>query len=169
MKSKKLRSFALILVALTALLYSGCTPTAEKPADKPAETKTEISNPMVEQTSLAAIKDAIGFTFETLPAGITDLKYFTIADNLAQADFTLNGISYTVRKGDALIDNVAGVYSEFKNGETKSNASGAAVLYQSNPDGMGLATWTQGAFVYSVYCKTGFALAAMETIVNGVS
>lgn len=169
MKSKKLRSFALILVALTALLYSGCTPTAEKPADKPAETKTEISNPMVEQTSLAAIKDAIGFTFETLPAGITDLKYFTIADNLAQADFTLNGISYTVRKGDALIDNVAGVYTEFKIGETKANSTGATVLYQSNPDGMGLATWTQGAFVYSVYCETGFETTGMEVVVNGVA
>lgn len=173
MKSKKRLLVTLILVALTALLFAGCTPAAEKPADKPAETstdsKTEIPNPMVEQASLAAIKDALGFTFETLPAGITDVKYFTIADNLAQADFTLNGVSYTVRKGDALIDNVAGVYTEFKNSETKANSSGATVLFQSNPDGMGLATWTQGAFVFSVYCETGFELSGMEVVVNGVS
>jgi len=172
MKSKKLLLVTLILVSLTALGFSGCTPAAEKPADKPAETstdsKTELPNPMVEQASTVAIKDAIGFTFETLPTGITDVKYFTISDNLAQADFTLNSVSYTVRKGDAIIDNVAGVYTDFQSGETKANASGAPVLYQTNPDGMGLATWTQGAFVYSVYCETGFDLAGMEAVVNGV-
>ena len=169
MKSKKFLLVTLILVSFTALGFSGCTPAAEKPADKPAESKTELPNPMVEQASLSAIKDAIGFTFETLPAGITDVKYFTISDNLAQANFTLNGVSYTVRKGDALIDNIAGVYTDFQNGETKTNSTGAAVLYQSNPDGMGLATWTQGAFVYSVYCESGFDLAGMEVVVNGVS
>jgi hypothetical protein len=169
MKSKKILLVTLILVSLTALSFSGCTPAAEKPADKPAESKTELSNPMVEQTSLDAIKTAIGFTFETLPTSITDVKYFTISDNLAQADFILNRVSYTVRKGDALIDNVAGVYTDFQSGETKANSTGAAVLYQSNPDGMGLATWTQGAFVYSVYCETGFDLAGMEAVVNGVS
>lgn len=169
MKSKKFLLVTLILVSFTALGFSGCTPAAEKPADKPAESKTELPNPMVEQASTAAIKEAIGFTFDSLPAGITDVKYFTISDDVAQADFTLNSVSYTVRKGDALIDNIAGVYTDFQSGETKANTSGAAVLYQTNPDGMGLATWTQGAFVYSVYCETGFELAGMEVVVNGVS
>lgn len=165
MKSKKRRLFTLILVALTALLFAGCTPAAEKKDDS----KTEIPNPMVEQASLAAIKDTIGFTFETLPTGITNVKYYTISDNLAQADFTLNGVNYTVRKADAGVDNVAGVYTEFKNGQTKTAPSGAVVLYQNNDDGMGLATWTQGAFVYSVYCESGFDLAGMEAVVNAVS
>ena len=165
MKSKKRLLVSLILVSLTALLFSGCSPAAEKKADS----KTELPNPMVEQASLAAIKDAIGFTFSTLPTGITDVKYYTIADNLAQADFTLNGVNYTVRKADATIDNVSGVYTEFKNSQTKTSPSGATVLYQYNDDGMGLATWTQGAFVYSVYCETGFDLNAMEAVVNSVS
>ena len=169
MKSKKILLVTLILVSLTALSFSGCTPAAEKPADKPAESKTELPNPMVEQASTAAIKEAIGFTFETLPAGITDVKYFTISDDVAQADFTLNGVSYTVRKGDALIDNIAGVYTDFQSGETKANTSGAAVLYQTNPDGMGLATWKTDKYTYSVYCETGFNLAGMEAVVNGVS
>jgi len=169
MKSKKILLVTLILVSLTALGFSGCTPASEKPADKPAESKTELPNPMVEQASTAAIKEAIGFTFETLPADIADVKYFTISDDVAQADFTLNGVSYIVRKGDALIDNIAGVFTDFQSGETKANASGAPVLYQTNPDGMGLATWTQGAFVYSVYCETGFDLAKIENVVNTVS
>ncbi len=165
MKSKKILLITLILVSLTTLLFSGCTPAAEK-KDEP---KTELPNPMVEQASSEAIKDAIGFSFDSLPAGISDVKYFSISDEIAQANFTLNGVSYTVRKGDALIENIAGVYTEFKNGETKTSASSAAVLYQSNPDGMGLASWTQGAFVYSVYCETGFELTGMEAVVNGVS
>lgn len=164
MKSKKFLLVTLFLVALTVLLFSGCTP-----AEKKEETKTEIPNPMVEQASTAAIKEAIGFTFETLPAGITDVKYFTISDNLAQADFTLNGVSYTVRKGDAIIEDIAGVYTNFQNGETKTNATGAAVLYQSNPDGMGLATWKTDKYTYSVYCESGFDLTGMEVVVNGVS
>lgn len=165
MKSKKILLVSLILVSLTALLFTGCTPAAEK-KDEP---KTELPNPMVEQASLAAIKDAIGFTFETLPTDIPDVKYFTISDDIAQADFTLNGVSYTVRKGDVMIDNIAGVYTEFKSGETKANSAGIAVLYQTNPDGMGLATWKTDKYTYSVYCETGFNLAGMEAVVNGVS
>ncbi|MEL7661490.1 MAG: hypothetical protein BI182_05780 [Acetobacterium sp. MES1] len=165
MKSKKLLLFPLILVSLTVLLFTGCTPAAEKKDDS----KTELPNPMVEQASSEAIKDAIGFTFETLPAGITDVKYFTISDDIAQANFTLGGVNYTVRKGDVMIDNIAGVYTEFQSGETKANASGIPVLYQTNPDGMGLATWKTDKYTYSVYCETGFDLAGMEVVVNGVS
>ncbi|KAF5090594.1 hypothetical protein DSECCO2_16600 [anaerobic digester metagenome] len=165
MKSKKLLLFSLILVSLTVLLFTGCTPAAEKKDDS----KTELPNPMVEQTSSEAIKDAIGFTFETLPTGINDVKYFTISDDIAQANFTLDGVSYTVRKGDVMIDNITGVYTEFQSGETKANASGIPVLYQTNPDGMGLATWKTDKYTYSVYCETGFDLAGMEKVVNTVS
>lgn len=165
MKSNKILLATLILVSLTALLFAGCTPAAEKKDDS----KTELPNPMVEQASLAAIKDTIGFTFETLPTGISDVKYFTISDDVAQADFALNAVSYTVRKGDAMIDNIAGVYTDFQSGETKANTSGIPVLYQTNPDGMGLATWTTDKYTYSVYCESGFDLAGMEVVVNGVS
>lgn len=174
MKSKKIILVTLILVSLTALSFSGCTKTAEKPAENSTDTKkenttTSLPNPMVERASTAEIKDALGFTFDSLPTTITDVKYFTISDNLAQADFTSNGVNYTVRKADATIDDVAGVYTEFKNGQTKTTPTGAVVLYKNNDDGMGLATWTAGAFVYSVYCETGFDLASMEAIVNAVS
>ena len=54
MKSKKFLLLPLFLVALTVLLFSGCTP-----AEKKEETKTEIPNPMVEQASTAAIKEAL--------------------------------------------------------------------------------------------------------------
>lgn len=164
MKSKKIILASLILVSLTALLFTGCTPAAEKKDDS----KTEIPNPMVEYASSEAIKDAIGFSFESLPAGITNVKYFTIADNLAQADFTLGGVTYTVRKTDPEVENWSGVYRAFDNGQTKTNLSGAEVLFQYD-DGAGLATWSTGNYNFSVYCAEGFDLAGMEVVVDGVS
>jgi len=164
MKSKKIIFVSLILISLTALLFTGCTPAAEKKDDS----KTEIPNPMVEQASLEAIKEAIGFSFESLPTGITDVKYFTIADNLAQADFTLDGVAYTARKADSGMENWSGVYRAFDNGQTKTNLSGAEVLFQYD-DGAGLATWSTGNYNFSVYCAEGFNLAGMEAIVDAVS
>lgn len=165
MKSKKLILASLILVSLTALLFTGCTPAAEKKDDS----KTEIPNPMVEYASSEAIKDAIGFSFESLPAGITDVKYFTIADNLAQADFTLNGVAYTVRKADPEVENWSGVYRKFENGQTKTSGSGQAVFYQYDQAIAGLATWSTGNYNFSVYCAEGFDLSGMEVVVDGVS
>ena len=164
MKSKKIIFVSLILISLTALLFTGCTPAAEKKDDS----KTEIPNPMVEQPSLEAIKEAIGFSFESLPTGITDVKYFTIADNLAQADFTLDGVTYTARKTDSGMENIAGVYTQFSNSQTKTTTAGAAVLFQYDEGKAGLATWTAGTYGYSVYCEDGFDLAGMEVVVNGV-
>ena len=170
MKSKKQLLVTVILVSLTALSFSGCTSSStNKAADTTDDTKTQLPNPMTQQTSTAAIKDAIGFTFDSLPSDITDVRYYTISDNLAEADFIANGVSYTARKGDAIIANVSGVYTNFQNGETKTSPSGAAVMYQSNPDGMGLATWATDDYVYSVYCESGYDTAEMEAVVNGVS
>lgn len=173
MKSNQRLLITLILVSLTALSFSGCSGTVQQPSQQPVEpttsTKPEIPNPMTERASLLEIQDAIGFTFDTLPENATDVKYFTIADNLAQADLTVTGVSYTVRKGDNSIENVSGVYNSFKSSETKPNAAGAVVLYQTNLDGTGLATWSAGNYVYSVYCESGYDFNAMTGIVNGVS
>ncbi|AFA49422.1 hypothetical protein [Acetobacterium woodii] len=169
MKSKKQLFVTIILVSLTALSFSGCTSASNKAANSTGDPKTQLPNPMAQQTSTAAIKDAIGFTFDSLPSDITDVRYYTISDNLAEADFIANGVSYTVRKGAAVIANVSGVYTNFQSGETKTTPSGAAVMYQSNPDGMGLATWATDDYVYSVYCESGYDGAEMEAVVNGVS
>ncbi|WP_026396123.1 hypothetical protein [Acetobacterium malicum] len=174
MKSKKILIVPLVLVSLTVFTFSGCSKPAEKPADTTTDdTKTEnvesMPNPVVERTSSEEVSAAIGFTFESLPADITDVKYSTISNNLAQVTFTSNGVNYTARKADPNIDNVSGVYTAFKNGETRTTASGTAVIFQSNDDGMGLATWKTDNFIYSVYCESGFDAAAMEAIVNSIS
>lgn len=174
MKSKKNLFIPLVLVSLTVFTFSGCSKPAENTAKTTTDgTKTEnvesMPNPVVERASSEEINAAIGFTFESLPANITDVKYSTISNNLAQVTFTSDGVVYTVRKADPNIDNVSGVYTDFKHGETKTNPSGIAVIYQNNDDGMGLAVWKTDNFIYSVYCQTGFNAAAMEAIVNAVS
>ena len=174
MKSKKNLLIPLVLVSLTVFTFSGCAKPAENTAKTTTDdTKTEnvesMPNPVVERASSEEISAAIGFTFESLPADITDVKYSTISTNLAQVVFTANGVNYTVRKADPNIDNVSGVYTDFNHGETKTNPSGIAVIYQNNDTGMGLATWKTDSFIYSVYCEAGFDAAAMEAIVNAIS
>jgi hypothetical protein len=174
MKSNKCLLITLILVSLAAFSLSGCSGNIQQPSTQPTQpnstsTKPEVPNPMSEWASLSEIQEAIGFTFDSLPENATDVKYYTIADNLAQADLTSNGVKYTVRKGASSITNVSGVYTSFKSSETKPNAAGAIVLYQTNLDGTGLATWAAGNYLYSVYCESGYDFNAMESIVNGVS
>lgn len=160
MKSKKILSVVLILVSLTIIMFSGCTKTTEK--------STSLPNPMVEKASTAEIKDTLGFTFDSLPANITDVKYYTISDNLAQVDFTSNGIEYTVRKAENAGADISGVYNELPNTQTIANSAGNDVLYKSDDNGMGLATWNAGNDTYSVFCDTGFDLTAMQAVVDAV-
>lgn len=174
MNSKKFLIVPLVLVSLTIFTFSGCSKPAENTADTPTDdTQTEnvesMPNPVVERASSEEVSAAIGFTFDSLPADITDVKFSTISDNLAQVTFTANGVNYTVRKANPDIDNISGVYTSFKNGETRTTASDVAVIFQNNDDGMGLATWKTDSFIYSVYCESGFDVAAMEAIVNAVS
>lgn len=174
MKSKKILLIPLVLVSLTVFTFSGCSKPAENTTNPPTDdTKTEnvesIPNPVTERASSEEVSAAIGFTFDALPADIATVKYSTIADNLAQVTFTANGVNYTVRKADPNIDNVSGVYTDFKHGESKAHPSGTAVIYKNNDDGMGLATWKTDSFIYSVYCDSGYDAAAMEAIVNGIS
>lgn len=174
MNSKKFLIVPLVLVSLTIFTFSGCSKPAENTADTPTDdTQTEnvesMPNPVVERASSEEVSAAIGFTFDSLPADITDVSYSTISDNLAQVTFTANGVNYTVRKANPDIDNVSGVYTSFKNGETRTTASDVTVIFQNNDDGMGLATWKTDSFIYSVYCESGFDVAAMEAIVNAVS
>lgn len=175
MKSKNNLLLSLVVVSLTTVLtFSGCSKPAENTADTTTDdTKTEnidtMPNPVVERASSEEVNAALGFTFESLPENITDVKYSTISNNLAQVTFTSSNVNYTVRKANPDIDNVSGVYTPFKNGETRTTASGAAAIFQSNDNGMGLATWKTDRFIYSVYCESGFDVAAMEAIVNAIS
>jgi len=169
MKSKKIVVVVLILSALMAISFSGCAKTDKNTTGSTTKNSTEIPNPMVERESTTEIKDALDFTFDSLPTDISSIKYFTIDDTIAQADFTSNGVAYTVRKAAATVDNIAGVYTEFSDSQTITNSTGIDVLYKYNEGAEGLALWTSGAFIYSVFCESGFDSTAMQSIVAAVS
>ena len=173
MKSKKIIVVVLILSALMAISFSGCAKTDKNTTGSTTanttQNTTEIPNPMVEKASTAEIKNALDFTFDSLPTDISSIKYFTIDDTIAQADFTSNGVAYTVRKAAATVDNIAGVYTEFSGSQTIANSTGIDVSYKYNDGAEGLALWTSGAFIYSVFCESGFDSTAMHSIVDPVS
>ena len=154
MKSKKM--LLLVLVLLAALGLSGCG------------NSTEMKNPMVERSSLAEIQTALGFTFDNLPNNITSLKLYTIADTTAQADFTLDNVSYTARKAPLTATDISGVYDKFAETRTVPNADGIPVLYQYNPGEAGLATWSANDFTYSLYCPAGFSNTLMQGVVDQI-
>lgn len=156
MKSKKMLLFVLVLLTVTALSFSGCGKT------------DEVVNPMVEKASLAEIQTALGFTFDSLPNNITNLKLYTVSNTIAQADFTLDNINYTARKAKLITDDISGVYVKFDETRTVANANGELVLYQFNSGAEGLATWSNEEFTYSVYCPSDFSNSLMEGVVDQI-
>jgi|LGOV01.1.fsa_nt_gb hypothetical protein len=160
MKSKKTVFLTLIFVGLVSLSLVGCT---QKDDDS-----SQLPNPMISQPTLADIQTAIGFTFDTLPTDVTDLKLYTIGDTLAQADFTSNKIVYTARKSSDTTEDISGVYIKFSNGETLTNATGDSVLYEYNDNAEGLATWKSGKHLCTLYCPTDFNLDSMTQIVDSI-
>lgn len=169
MEPKKIVVAVLMLIFIAGLGFFGYSKIATPSGNKTAEKSTELPNPMTERASVEEIQTALGFTFTALPANTTDLKYFTIDSTIAQADFTLDGVNYTVRKAKATTDNIAGVYTQFGSSQTLANSAGNDVLYQYNDSSEGLATWSVGDYVYSVFCASGAQLDTLQSIVNTVS
>ena len=111
------RKGILLAIALTALLAAGCgskkepAKTSEAETSAPAETATatepeagnqELPNPMVEVEDVLAF-EAIGVHM-VLPEGAEDTSFFIINQEVADAQFTLDGVAYTYRASDTAED-----------------------------------------------------------------
>jgi len=169
MEPKKIVVAVLMLIFIAGLGFFGYSKIANPSGNRATEKSTTLPNPMVERASVDEIQTALGFTFTALPANMTDPKYFTIDNTIAEADFTSDGTAYTVRKAKATTDNIAGVYTQFGSSQTIASSAGNDVLYQYNDSSEGLATWSTGDFCYSVFCESGAQLNALQSIVNAVS
>ena len=121
------RKGILLTIALTALLAAGCgggqkepVKTSEAETSAPAETGTtaetgtepqELPNPMVE------VKDVLAFetigVHMVLPEGAEDTSFFIINQEVADAQFTLDGVAYTYRASDTAED-FAGISSALR-------------------------------------------------------
>jgi len=169
MEPKKIVVVVLMLIFIAGLGFFGFSKIANPSGNKAAENSTELPNPMVERASTDEIRDTLGFTFNSLPSNTSDIKYFTIDNTIAEADFTADGVTYTVRKAEANAGDITGVYTEFTNSQTIASSAGIDVLYKYNEGSEGLATWTAGDYVYSAFCESDARLDAMQSIVNAVS
>ena len=118
------RKGILLAIALTALLAAGCgskkepAKTSEAETSASAETATEpeagnqeLPNPMVEVEDVLAF-EAIGVHM-VLPEGAEDTSFFIINQEVADAQFTLDGVAYTYRASDTAED-FAGIFERFK-------------------------------------------------------
>lgn len=72
-----------------------------------------VVNPMVEYNSLEEINEKIGVNIVSPGVmGKTDEKYFVVADQLAEYDFSLNGYEYTIRGAKITDQDISGIYDD---------------------------------------------------------
>ena len=162
------RKGILLTIALTALLAAGCgggqkepVKTSEAETSAPAETGTtaetgtepqELPNPMVE------VKDVLAFetigVHMVLPEGAEDTSFFIINQEVADAQFTLDGVAYTYRASDTAED-FAGIFERFKDEAITQNydygETSLEVLIKTTDSGGRLASWEWGSTKYTLY------------------
>ena len=161
------RKGILLAVALTALLAAGCggkkepVKTSEAETSAPAETGTraesgtatqELPNPMAEVKDVLAF-EAIGVHM-VLPEGAEDTSFFIINQEVADAQFTLDGVAYTYRASDTAED-FAGIFERFKDEAISRNydygETSLEVLIKTTDSGGRLASWEWGSTKYTLY------------------
>lgn len=162
------RKGILLAVALTALLAAGCRGGQKEPAkaseaetsapaetDTTAETETgsqELPNPMTEVKDVLAF-EAIGVHM-VLPEGAEDASFFIINQEVADAQFTLDGVAYTYRASDTAED-FAGIFERFKDETITQNYdygdTSLEVLIKTTDSGGRLASWEWGSTKYTLY------------------
>ena len=161
------RKGILLAVALTALLAAGCGgkkepgKTSEAETSAPAETGTraesgtatqELPNPMAEVKDVLAF-EAIGVHM-VLPEGAEDTSFFIINQEVADAQFTLDGVAYTYRASDTAED-FAGIFERFKDEAIAQNydygETSLEVLIKTTDSGGRLTSWEWGSTKYTLY------------------
>ena len=161
------RKGILLAIALTALLAAGCgskkepVKTSEAETSAPAETGTraesgtatqELPNPMAEVKDVLAF-EAIGVHM-VLPEGAEDTSFFIINQEVADAQFTLDGVAYTYRASDTAED-FAGIFERFKDEAITQNydygETSLEVLIKTTDSGGRLASWEWGSTKYTLY------------------
>lgn len=161
------RTKILLAITLTALLAAGCggkkepVKTSEAETSAPAQTGTtaesgteaqELPNPMVE------VKDVLAFetigVHMVLPEKAENASFFIINQEVADAQFTLDGVAYTYRASDTAED-FAGIFERFKDEVISQNydygETSLEVLIKTTDSGGRLAAWEWGSTKYTLY------------------
>lgn len=170
MKRKRILISLIVLGSVLLLGFTGCTKN-EAPVESKDTEKTQttgVPNPMEEKKTTQEISETLGYTFDSLPSDITDVKYFVLNKEMAQADFKKDGLEYSVRKTKETTDDISGLYTTLEKEETIVDSHGRSVIYKYTENEGGIAFWTSEGYSFSVFCRSGFNLTAVEGIVEEV-
>lgn len=129
----RLLVLAVLLIGLLAAVLCGCGDKADE---------QQIANPMHEATEQELL-DQTGLSF-AIPAEASDVTYAyfdTEPQKLAQAEYIMNGVTYTVRaQASAEAEDISGYYLDWDHTESTTVGTCDAEL-RYNDDGKGYVTW----------------------------
>ncbi len=117
----------------------------------------QLPNPIKTHGSAEDIEAILGFTVNPLPES-ENIRFSTISNDIAQVDFTLNGIDFTLRANDEEGD-FSGVYTSVESEKTEdfrlSDNTSISVLNKSLTDGNSLIFWSnpEKTVHYSLYIE----------------
>lgn len=117
-----------IFIALLSLIFLISLTACSISINQTGSENTQIANPMVAKESLEEINSAIGSSIVKPSEDVTNERFYLISDSIGEYDFTLNGISYTLRVAQTE-DDISGIYV----GNTtigKTIGEGMAVCYE---------------------------------------
>lgn len=109
--------FAICLVVMC--IFTGCKAPEEAPVEEPAAT---MVNPMVE-TDADGLMEQLGLRLNC-PENAENVKYFVIAGNLGEMQFTMDGVKLSARiQPAAEYTDISGMYYDFETEEEISIGS----------------------------------------------
>lgn len=135
---------------------------------------TQIANPFVGCDDFTAAAEIAGFEISVPEAvdGYPNRTIQAIANDLIQVFYATGDMAVSdtefvlLRKGVGNKD-ISGDYNEYAT-VTKQDADGRTVTLKGDGDLIYLATWTDGAYSYSVSVSDGMAANAILALVNGL-
>ena len=130
----------------------------------------QVANPWLEQETLEDAKKATGFAIEVPDplSGYSDMSIQTLEKEMIQVIYQgkTEENCVTIRKGTGNED-ISGNYNEYSQ-ENQKKIGDFQVTEKGNGGKIMLATWTSGAYAYSVDCNLGMSEKEIETIIRFV-
>ncbi|MDL2237369.1 hypothetical protein LJC56_06025 [Christensenellaceae bacterium OttesenSCG-928-K19] len=150
---------------LSALLLAVCICAGIAACATKDPATENLENPVVEVDSPEVIQKQLDI-FILVPEGAENVRYSIISDEIAQADFTLDGVEYTerIQKTETLED-ISGVYTTMEEEKDMMFSDyGYHIAY--NADGDGISAWydTLTGCSYSIYMKSGASESALQKV-----
>jgi len=180
---------AVLIAMIVVFAMAACSPpapkeeateapatSAQQASDEPSQSSSAeasptegetagLPNPVIEVDSADEIMEKTDI-FITVPEGAADAKYSIIADEVAQVDFTLDGINYNhrIQKTDKLED-ISGVYTDF---EVEKDMTWEdypyQIKYSEGKEGISLWYDDLAGASYSVFMESGADESKLESI-----